>query len=115
MLGRAPGRGSGATRFKGRGRIMKRRGESYHEDYAGGAVARCVVPGCDASVVAEVDDDCYSDALESFRGVYRAKLRCRRAGDPRLFCCDEHLRNDPRASRLQWQMLIAFSEEGSRD
>ena len=92
--------------------MAKQRGETYYAvtpdtDHT----PRCVVTGCSAPIVAEVHTDSYADALKMFRGIRRQKARSRRVGDERFYVCREHLENDSRMARFQWQEWFMFEEE----
>jgi hypothetical protein len=67
----------------------------------------CVVTGCLRPVVVEVMNAYYPLALAMFYGIHR-KARGRRNRDPRIFCCEEHFKHDPRMSRLHWQDVFSF-------
>jgi hypothetical protein len=85
---------------------MAQRFEDTYYAVPSDTMPRCVVTGCIAPVVAEVYDGDYAVALRIFRGVKREKIRSRRVGDERLYVCSEHLENDRRMAKVQWQWLM---------
>ena len=67
---------------------------------------RCVITGCTAPVVAQVDDDSYADGWKLLRGYSRKKKGRRRPGEEPLYACEDHLKNDARIAKLQMQFCF---------